>query len=258
MDTQTDRREMRRLAAAAVAAAVGLAGIGPSPVDAELIVDFRAASINGNAGAVSDPKSVQAVQGDVVAIDVFARVQGTNAENDEAFDLVSGSIYSNNGGLPGDLGNSATVAPFNDAGSQNGSQQDFDSDGDLDIGTIPNGLRPATNNRYFLPNAPVPIQDGVPVAGANPAAEDWLVGTLTFTVVGSAGSTDINFVRRLLPQGTNDPAASTWFEDGSLRTGTNPYSSNPLTITAVPEPTAAALAGLASLGLLARRRNKTA
>jgi hypothetical protein len=243
-------------AAAAAAAAAGLAGLGGSPADAGLMVDFRAVTINGQTALVTDPKSVPLVTtGDVVGIEIYARIQGTNAANDEAFHNFTGSIQSSSGGLLGNLSNSATVAPFNASGSQNGSQQDFDSDGDLDIGSIPNGARPATNSLYFVPRSAAAVMDGTPVPGANPAAEDWLVGTVNFTVTGSEGFTAINFVRRTFPNGANDAATSSWNEDGGIGSGTSPYSSNPLLI-GVPEPSGLALAALTSLGLIARRKRR--
>jgi hypothetical protein len=249
-------RAIGKLAAAA-ATALGLAGFGARQAHAGLMVDFRAMTVNGS--AVSDSKVVDAYDGDVVSIQIFALVQGTNAANDEGLQSFGGSIYSS-GGTLGNLSSAALAAPFNGSGSQNGSQQDFDSDGDLDIGSIPTGARPAANSLYFFPranamqNGSLGSVDGTPVAGANPAAEEWLVGTVNFTVTMAQGPTTIEFVRRVFPNGANDPATSHWNEDGGgLRTGTSPYSSNPLFIN-IPEPSSVALAGLASLGLLARRK----
>jgi hypothetical protein len=248
-------------AAAAAAAAAGLGGLGESGARAGLMVDFRAVTLNGHTELVTDPKHVPRVAtGDVVGIEIYARIQATNADNDESLQSFSGSIHSSNGELLGDLGDSATVFPFTAAGSQNGSQQDIDSDGDLDIGAVPTGLRPQTNSLYFFPRAASAQDgsqgtvDGTPVPGANPAAEEWLVGTVNFRVSQGGALTWIDFVRRTFPNGTNDPATSVWREDGVLQTGTSPYSSNPLVIGSIPEAGGLALAGLASLGVLARRK----
>ena len=258
MGTRRDRA-IGTLAAAAVAA-VGLAGFGAGQADAGLIIDLRAVAINGV--PIPDQKHVSPNgPGDVVSIQIFARVYGSDAVNDEGLQSISGSIYSN-GELLGNLINAATVAPFNALGSQNGSQQDIDSDGDLDIGSIPNGARPATNSLYFLPRS-ASVQDGsngtlngTPIPGTNPAAEEWLVGTVNFIVTGGNGMTWIDFVRRRLPNGENDIATSVWFEEGALRNGTSPYDTNPVLIGAIPEPSGLALTGLAALGLLARRKRE--
>jgi hypothetical protein len=236
------------------AAAVGLAGFGiAQQADASLIVDIRATTLNGlPVGA--DNKHVNANVGDVVGVQIVARVGGTNGQNDEAFQSITGSIFSN-GGLLGNLGQNVNVSPFNGSGSQNGSQQDFDSDGDLDIGTIPNGARPATNSLYFGPRSAASTPDGT-VVDSN--TEDFLLANMTFTVTGGSGQTLLDFVRRTFPAGTADAATLSSNVDGGLQTGTSPYSTSPLQVGVVPEPTSAALAGLASLGLLARRRNKNA
>jgi hypothetical protein len=238
------------------AAAAGLAGFGAAQqADASLIIDIRATTLNGAAlPAGSTAKSVAAGPGDVVGIEVHAVVSGANGVNDETFQLISGSYFSQ-GGLLGNLGGQSLVSPFNGSGSQAGSQQDFDSDGDLDIGSIPNGARPQTNSFYLLPRAPGQV-DGTTV-DAN--SEDMLLARMNFTVTGGNGGSNIDFVRRQFANGTNDFATATWFEDGVQHSGTSPYSTSPLAVGGVvPEPTSAALAGIAALGLLARRRNKNA
>jgi hypothetical protein len=82
----------------------------------------------------------------MVTLDLFAIVSGTNGVNDEGFQLAQGAIISS-GGLLGNL-SGGPVSPFNSSGFQNGSQQDLDADGDLDIGVAPNGGTPTTG--YFV------------------------------------------------------------------------------------------------------------
>ena len=261
MEKRIGHRTMGKLAAAA---AVGLAGFSASQAEATMIIDIRATAIDGVPTA--DAKNVTVLAGDVVTLQVFARVQGTNALNDEAFKLMIGSFRSSTGGLLGDLGDNRVEPPFNGYASngttpihQNGSQMDVDSDGDLDIGPLANA--PSTfNNRAFSANAEVNITNGTVVPGADPAAEDFLIGSMTFTA--GAGTTDgqstfIDFVRRVNPTGTNAIGNSGWTEDGVGRNGCSPFQVSGVNVigTAVPEPTGLALAGLASLGLLARRRS---
>jgi hypothetical protein len=256
---QAGHRSIGKLAAAAAAAAgaIGLVGAAAAPVQAGLLLDFRATAVNG-VPVSSGHGYIVPQDGDVVYISLYARVQGANAANDEAFQSITGSIFSS-GPTRGNLGQVTLVAPFNGLGSQNGSQQDFDSDGDLDIGSIPTGSRPMTNSLYLLARSSAPQDgaggtvDGVPIAGADPAAEEWLIAKMFFTVTSTQGYAFIDFVRRQLPNGQNDVATAVWREEGTFQNGTSPYSTNPLVI-GIPEPSVAALAGLASLGLLARRK----
>jgi hypothetical protein len=81
-----------------------------------------------------------------------------------------------------------------------------------------------------------------------------LLGELTMIVTGGNNQMAVNFVPR-----ANADAGSLWFEDGITtgKNGTNsPFSVGaPVTLN-VPEPATLGLMGLASLGLLARRRKQ--
>jgi len=244
----------RTLSKLAVAAAIGLGSFAASQAaDASLVIDIRATAINGAAlPASSTPKDVIANPGDVVTLQFIARVAGADAVNtNDGFGAVHGAIKSSTGGLLGNLGGSFVTAPFNGSGSQNGSAVDADSDGDLDIGTTPVGGTAAT---FWIPRSPVIDTGGTPVAGSDPAAKEWVVGGATFTVTGNTGETFIDFLNRKNPNNTANVAYGTWNED---TVGKNPVSgtiSDSALRVSVPEPTGLALAGIAGLGLLARRR----
>jgi hypothetical protein len=76
--------------------------------------------------------------GQVVPFDVFATVTGTDGNPaNEGFQEVTGSIVSTNSGGGAALG-TIQVSPFGEftgLGSSNGTQQDLDSDTDLDVGS---------------------------------------------------------------------------------------------------------------------------
>jgi hypothetical protein len=208
----------------------------------------------------------------------------TDTKNDEALQSVVGSFRSI-GSLMGDFdpsnqGADPHVSPYNGNGSQNGAQSDWDSDGDLDIGNggtdVSTMWAVRANNRQFATiskqnaapqtrfgysaDSPVFQQDFGGPNGSPPATtlinaqtSELFIGELAFLVQGTTGSTSLNFV----PRPVNDTSAALWWEDG-VATAVNPNGGNymagaPIVIQ-IPEPASAALAGLAALGLLARRK----
>ena len=79
--------------------------------------------------------------GQEIDVEVWATVTGFNGVIDEGLQSAVGSLLSadvSGGAVRGTL-SAATVAPFNALGSQNGTQADLDSDGDLDVGSNNNG-----------------------------------------------------------------------------------------------------------------------
>jgi hypothetical protein len=166
------------------------------------------------------------------------------------------------------------ASPFNSFASQNGTAQDWDSDGDLDIGALNNSdlsqlfvARPITSTQAAVDNSGSgPTKGYTQGAGGvqfAPNSNETLIDATTNEVrigtvrwietQGSLQSCAINFVPRM----TSDGAL--WFEDG-LATGKNPTSGAllvgpPVTIPFIPEPSPLPLTAIApTLGLLARRR----
>jgi hypothetical protein len=295
----SDRRRTRMLASAcAAAAAAALTGFAAQRACAGLMVNVLA--LPGSGYSV-DPsgKSVTAPFGTTVTLGVYARVSGTNAtqqigdfdgeadaadtHNDDTLDIISGSFRSVGALLadlnpaPGPLTYNSRVAPFTANGSQNGIASDFDSDGDLDIGTITD---PSATNVWYLRSGAMTsairldgttngwvsenLLPGGGIIGFGANSEDTIldptdavlrVGTLRAIVTGGSGSTALNYYPR--PAGATDFSAL-WWEDG-IATGKMPSTGAftigaPVIITGVPEPTAIAVLGIASLGLLARRK----
>ena len=228
-------------------AAAGLMGAA-TRADASLIIDLRATALNGQPlSAGNTPKDIQVGTGDTVTLALFGVVSGTNGVNDEGLTSVHGSIISM-GSLRGNLAG-GTVAPFSDSGSQNGSVQDLDGDGDLDIGVAPNGGTPTTG--YFIARAAA-LQTNGTVVNAN--TEEFQIGQFTFTVTGSSGELMINFVRRANASGGNITTAGVWAVDGFAKSPVlDTFVAGPP--VGVPEPSSAAVAA-AALGLLPRRQNR--
>ena len=148
---------------------------------------------------------------------------------------------------------------FSALGSQQGSQVDVDSDGDLDIGIGPS-TPTANSNTVFQARSGSMNTNGTVLS---PNTREWQFGTLDFIAkAGSEGQSTIDFLVRKNPNGTNNLQYGTWAEDTTTNPPGNrnptilPVGSSPATVTvgAVPEPTGLALAGIAGLGLLARRR----
>jgi len=245
------RRAFRRFTSslAIAAGAVAFAG-STAPADAGLMIDLRPTSVNG-AVLPRGTHDVTVAPGDVVTVQVVAVVSGANNVNDEGFQSIHGAIRSSTGGLLLDMTGSFVTAPFNGNGAQNGSSVDSDADGDLDIG----GPVIGPGNTFFIPRANTVETNGTPIAGANPAAEEFVLGGFTFTVTGTSGELFITFIRRANPNGSDNIAYSGWVEDGVPHNGLSPYTVRPIVVG--PEPgSATLLAAAASVGLLARRRGR--
>jgi hypothetical protein len=242
-------RHNTKLSVAAMAA-VGVVGAMTPRAEATLIIDVRATSLNGN--SLAEPKGVFVATGDVVTLGLFARVSGTNGVNDETLQSAHGAIISS-GSLLGNLAG-GPVAPFNGSGSQNGSVQDLDADGDLDIGVAPNGGTPTTG--FFIARSSQQESNGT-VVDAN--TREFQIGQVSFTVTGVAGTTFINFVRRANASGGNIITSGVWAVDGTVKnpTGDTMGSGSPVVINPDPEPSALTLAAVTGLGLLARRSRRT-
>src|SRR5690349_2339060 len=109
-------------ALAAVAPVTGRAATLPS-----LTFDLRVHDTGGKEATLSNI-------GDSVLLDLYVTAAGLNAvASDDAITSGAGNFYSGKGGLLGDLLGMRPPAPY-DTSFQLGRSQDFDGDGDLDVG----------------------------------------------------------------------------------------------------------------------------
>ena len=209
-----------------------------------------------------------------------------DTRNDDSLQALVGAFQSV-GSMHGNFVNTAhagQVSPWNASGSTNGALLDFDSDGDLDLGALgtdptnmwaaraagPSSTTVAVSGnamtgfvtKFGVSAGSAFTQDTGGQLGGQPPTVDQIIDTNTadiligelLWVVTSVGGGDasINFVPR-----ANSEAAQLWFEDG-VTTGKNagnaPFAVGAPVNMFIPEPTSIGLLGLASLGLLARRR----
>jgi hypothetical protein len=305
------RRQSASLLAAAVAS-VASAGITSSPAQGGLFIDLRLAGINNVDVGPANRKAIPPLNiGDTLTFNLVVRVTGTNSaqtvgnfdnsapatdtRNDDAIAVLVGA-FASFGTIKGDFqggansnqgaGNQLTV--WSAPGSTNGVAQDFDSDGDLDLGALgtdPTNMWvaraaspqiPTVGKRTAIPQTRFGVTNmGASGAGAafmedtggpntavpgtnviDATSAETLLGEVTWIATGGSGSTlAFNFIPR-----SNAEAAALWFEDG-IATGKNGTNSSmvvgaPVTLF-IPEPATMSLLGLASLGLLARMRKKS-
>jgi hypothetical protein len=247
------RRNARR-ALLAAAATVAFVTLGGSRADADLVVDLRAVALNGLPLSGSNNAKtvfVSGQPGDVVTLDLWGVVSGTDGFNNEGLVSAHGSVIS-----PGSLlGNivGGPVAPFADSGSQNGSSQDIDSDGDLDVGVVPNGGTPGTG--WFIARAAA-LQTNGTRTDAN--TEEFRIGQFTFTVTGGTSDTFVSYFRRANAAGGNIVTSAVWSQDGAAMDPVlRPYRVG-APVHIVPEPAAASTvataAALSAVGLRSRWR----
>jgi hypothetical protein len=213
--------------------------------------------------------------------DLDGDADAPDTRNDDGLDIIAGSFQSIGGLLvnlntsPGQLTYNSRATPFNGGGSSNGTARDWDSDGDLDIGGpgfdspdlwfIRSGAMTfaakfdGTSNGWV--NGDLAPGGGVTGSGLNsedriidPTSAVLRVGTLRAIVSGGTGTTALNHVLRTVP----GPGTALWWEDdiatgktagaGAVTVGT------PVTIAGIPEPASVGVLGIASVGLLARRK----
>ena len=133
---------------------------------------------------------------------MFARVSGTDGINNELLQTAGASVASSTGGGLGNLTHQITASAFAGNSSQNGTVQDFDSDGDLDVGS------PGTASAgkiVYRANSAQPVTNAI---DANTAEVQ--LGTVTYTATGGFGATYIQVV----PRGGTTSGVAQWNEDG--------------------------------------------
>ena len=235
---------------------------------AGLVYDLRATGVTG--GTLDSAKSVSVGIGSTVDFSLYAVVTGTtgNVTADEGYQsgLIAMQTFVNSGpkNVKANYTDRALGSQWGQLGSNLGTLQDINGDGDIDIGgTVSNNAA-----GFFVPrNAAGAVTSGagVTVLGGNPSATEFLVGTFTITVT---AITDLNSV---VPTFANVkwgalggvlPSQRASFRVDGVSPNKNYNSagflgsvgSDVAIIAAVPEPSAFGMILTGALGLIGFRR----
>lgn len=165
------------------------------------VVDVR---LPGGGKTVTNP-----TVGQKINLEVWVTITGSDNDiTNEQLQFAAGSILSTNiggGVVKGNL-TSTLVAPFNAAGSQNGTAADLDGDGDLDIGSN----TPSVGDNFLIARSASMTTSGTAVT----KGQAFKIATAQFTVTSllTGNETDIKFRQR----GTNNNT-TIYNEDGNLK-----------------------------------------
>jgi hypothetical protein len=200
--------------------------------------------------------------GQVVSIDLFAVVTGTDSGAIEGFQNGFGAVSSSTGGnITGDLSASLAGPTFAASGATAGVAQDFDGDGDLDLGSKFNNY--STDFLFARAGSmQTPLTGGTII----PNGVEFKLATVSFVVTGilDLQNFDPITVSFRVPSFTQPlEIAALWTVDGIAQNsngmggGAAPLVGSSVMI-AVPEPSSLGLLALAGVALAVRRRARRA
>jgi hypothetical protein len=231
----------------------------PKDVQAALTYDLRLLPGQGVAGYPDATKQlIGANLGDVIHLELFAVVTGTNDLLPERFEGGYLTILTTNGGsLRGDLAG-ALLPEFSEVGPGHGKSIDLDGDGDRDLGS----LDPSGGGGYIWPWSYSPHPPGIQI----PNGLEFKLGDIRLTITSiDPQSLQPITIRPRVPDFTSLISEATWVEDGVLHQpfsvgggqqvgGPLPSAGDPVTVFPIPEPSSAALILLGSAFLVRRKR----
>ena len=217
--------------------AIALVAMGSMAYAAPLTYELRAVQAGSTATVAADGKHAVGIPGQTVVLELWAMIENTDGNGgNDAFKLGHGGFKSSVGGLLADLGNVNLLAPWNTGTAAPGKVVDLDGDTDKDIGAS-DGNQAA--DLYFQ-SVDSRLGDSQFGNGAGPTT-NFLIATLTATITGNNGNTDVNFVPR---NKTSGAAASKlnhqFIQDGVQKqlagTAANVGTGAPVNIAVIPEP----------------------
>jgi len=214
----------------------GIAAL-PRPAAADLIIDLRINPTGSTGVVISGDSKTGTVSGPAtVVVDVYGTVTDANPAS-VSINAVGGSFLSTgpiqgsfapNGatgwsgtGIPPEgttqlVGLRTASYDFSGTGSQPGTIQDIDADGDNDLGS-PNANAP--DGFVYMREASPDNTSGtlLPAGGG----KEWKIGSVIFTSTGTGADTQLKFEPRRNAAGQLVPETAWWFE-GDMVSGTNP------------------------------------
>lgn len=244
---------INRRAGKVLAGAV-LAGFLATSANAALTLNVVATNATGGASILDGGKSVlfpngAAAAGATVTVDVVGVISGV--ANTPVTGINSAYFGLTSSGLDGNYTSAAVAAAFSASGSQAGTLQDVNGDGNIDVGRLD-------------PLAASGLDWAYARAANTQAGLSHVLGTYTYVIDGLLGAPG---QLQVVPRAKSAAApalagVAQWYEDNVVRNlgfgaggaGAVLPVGEPVTISVIPEPASLGLVALGGLAALARRR----